>query len=510
MSFFLLGHLNIPNTYPSPDAADKIEMALNPGSPPGVGPCYENHGYQAESLYPPRPAVVPSAYAVYPAQYYPPAVPQYSPRVLTHTSTPVIRAQPKSPSGTPCTSRTRRVLCITIALGTLLAGALVAAVLLWRFMEDKCSVSGMECGSSGTCISPSHWCDGVLHCPGGEDENRCVRLYGPNFILQVYSAQRRSWHPVCHDDWSESYGRAACQDMGYRQIRNRTSGGSYLMLQGQRMERNSFYSSQGIADDSGATTFMKLNISSGSMDLYKKLYHSEVCSSKTVVSLRCIECGVSQKMSRQSRIVGGMGAALGDWPWQVSLHVQGIHVCGGSIITPEWIVTAAHCVEEPLNHPRYWSAFAGVLRQSFMFYGNGYRVEKVISHPNYDSQTKNNDVALMKLQTSLIFSGKTSDMLNAAMVRLLEPWQCNSKHVYNGLVMPAMICAGYLQGAVDSCQGDSGGPLVTLKRSIWWLIGDTSWGSGCAKANRPGVYGNMTVFTDWIYRQMRVTVPSAF
>lgn len=62
-------------------------------------------------------------------------------------------------------------------------------------------------------------------------------------------------------------------------------------------------------------------------------------------------------------------------------------------------------------------------------------------------------------------------------------------------------------------QGDSGGPLVTLKNSIWWLIGDTSWGSGCAKANRPGVYGNVTVFTDWIYRQMRVTfrpLPTGF
>lgn len=99
--------------------------------------------------------------------------------------------------------------------------------------------------------------------------------------------------------------------------------------------------------------------------------------------------------------------------------------------------------------------------------------------------------------------GKVSDVLNAAMVPLIEPWRCNNKYVYNNLVTPAMVCAGYLQGTVDSCQGDSGGPLVTLKSGIWWLIGDTSWGSGCAKANRPGVYGNVTVFTDWIYRQMR-------
>lgn len=60
----------------------------------------------------------------------------------------------------------------------------------------------------------------------------------------------------------------------------------------------------------------------------------------------------------------------------------------------------------PLNNPRYWTAFAGILKQSSMFYGDGYRVEKVISHPNYDSKTKNNDVALMKLQTPLLFNGE--------------------------------------------------------------------------------------------------------
>lgn len=53
-------------------------------------------------------------------------------------------------------------------------------------------------------------------------------------------------------------------------------------------------------------------------------------------------------------------------------------------------------------------------------------------------------------------------------------------------------------------QGDSGGPLVTHHYSVWWLVGDTSWGTGCATPNKPGVYGNMTVFTDWIYKNMQV------
>lgn len=48
--------------------------------------------------------------------------------------------------------------------------------------------------------------------------------------------------------------------------------------------------------------------------------------------------------------------------------------------------------------------------------------------------------------------GKTSDVLNAAMVPLIETSRCNSKYIYNNLITPAMICAGFLQGTVDSCQ----------------------------------------------------------
>ncbi|KAM5153824.1 LOW QUALITY PROTEIN: transmembrane protease serine 2 [Callospermophilus lateralis] len=247
------GRLERSRCLPLPNAVDKIRMALNSGPSPGIGPYYENHGYQPEALYPSQPAVAPNVYAAYPAQYYPSPVPQYTSRVPTHTSTPGIYRQPKPPLGTVCTTRAKKVLCVTFVLGTFLVVTVIAAVLVWKFLENKCSVSEMECGSSGTCISPSFWCDGIAHCPNGEDENQCVRLYGPNFILQVYSPERKAWHPVCQDDWNENFARAACKDMGYK---------------------NSFYSTR-VVDDSGAASFMKLNTSAGTVDLYKKLYHRE-------------------------------------------------------------------------------------------------------------------------------------------------------------------------------------------------------------------------------------------
>lgn len=485
-------------------------------------PYYENYAYQPENLDPQRHF---NGYNMYPpssSNYlpsapprYPPSVPHYVPRVSAHQSTPVpSTVQPIQSSSKMCKAGTRKTICAILLIVLVLIGAAITCVLIWYFVTDSCSGSKIRCGTTGVCVTPSQWCNGVNDCPNGEDENRCVRLYGPNFILEVYSSEFKGWYSVCHDDWNDNYGKTACTDMGYN--------------------TNTYFKSTPIAPIPGTIKFMRLNTSAENIDLYKKLYNSLWCPSGSVVSVRCIDCGLSSKrLSPRNRIVGGSAVLPGDWPWQVSLHVPRVHLCGGSIITPEWIVTAAHCVEGKFSDSHLWTVYAGILSQSAMFFGN--RVAKIISHPNYDSTTKDNDVALMKLQSPLSFNqrigpvclpnpglmfqpqqmcwitgwgakhqgGNTSNELNAAAVPLIDSSTCNNLLVYNGLILPTMICAGYLEGKVDSCQGDSGGPLVTLKDSLWWLVGDTSWGSGCATQFRPGVYGNMTQFTDWIYRNMQ-------
>ncbi|XP_077149957.1 transmembrane protease serine 2 isoform X2 [Ranitomeya variabilis] len=471
---------------------------------PNRPPYYDNNGYQPEhNIYDNR-----SPYNIYQPYPIPPPnvspVPQYLPQVTPHQS---VAANQQAKSKTWCSPSRQKIIFLVAAIIILI---IIAAVLCWYFLTSRCE---KKCGASSTCVRSSQWCDGADDCPNGEDETYCVRLYGKSFVLQAYSPTRSEWLSVCFDDWNQVYGPMVCQSMGYK--------------------RSSYNGSLLEPVTSELDGFASVNTSVSFTKLYTSIRTRDYCPSRKVISLRCIDCGQSTKQTTSGRIVGGTAAKNGDWPWQVSLQIGQSHVCGGSIVTPDWIVTAAHCVEGNYASARVWMVYAGSILKSG---GVPYSVERVISHPNYDSETKNNDIALMKLKTSLSLTnsnikpvclpnagmpwtqtqpcwisgwgytyqgGSTSSVLMAADIPLISSSVCNTPSVYNGVITSTMICAGVLSGGVDTCQGDSGGPLVTKTNNFWWLVGDTSWGAGCAQRNKPGVYGNVTVFLEWIYHQMQ-------
>ncbi|XP_045400127.1 transmembrane protease serine 9 isoform X2 [Lemur catta] len=242
------------------------------------------------------------------------------------------------------------------------------------------------------------------------------------------------------------------------------------------------------------------------------------------------DCGLQPARRTAGRIVGGMEASPGEFPWQVSLRENKEHFCGATIISARWLVSAAHCFNE-FQDPTEWVAYVGTTYLSSSE-ANTVRaqVTRIVKHPLYNPDTADFDVAVLELSGPLPFSrdiqpaclpaathvfppGKKClisgwgylkedflvkpEVLQKATVELLDQALCAG--LYGPSLTDRMVCAGYLDGKVDSCQGDSGGPLVCEEHSgRFFLAGIVSWGIGCAEARRPGVYARVTRLRDWI------------
>uniref|UniRef100_A0A8C5FGI9 ST14 transmembrane serine protease matriptase a n=1 Tax=Gadus morhua TaxID=8049 RepID=A0A8C5FGI9_GADMO len=246
-------------------------------------------------------------------------------------------------------------------------------------------------------------------------------------------------------------------------------------------------------------------------------------------------CDCGRSLFKTSRIVGGQDAVAGEFPWQVSLHSKDHgHLCGASIISERWLVTAAHCVQDNgksrFSQPGTWEAYLGlhVQRQTGKT-AERRTLKRIIPHPYYNEYTYDNDIALMELSSSVPYSdhirpicmpaaqhvfppghsvwitgwgatregGLAATVLQKAQVRIINQTVCNN--LMANQITSRMMCAGVLLGGIDACQGDSGGPLSSpSKGGRMFLAGVVSWGDGCARKNKPGIYTRVTKYRGWI------------
>lgn len=225
----------------------------------------------------------------------------------------------------------------------------------------------------------------------------------------------------------------------------------------------------------------------------------------------------------EGRIVGGNATTIDKIPYQVSFRRYNAHVCGGSIITPKHVITAAHCT---MGIVRDFSVLAGSTTRTGEENQQIRDVPSLVRHPRYSWNSWDHDIAVAVVDTEFEFNKFVRAIklpqfgvipVEGAIVTvsgwgftsanggdtLPEVLQYVSKHIvgnakcnasYYGRIKEGMVCAVLVPGGKDACTGDSGGPL-TLDGL---LTGVVSWGWGCAQKGYPGVYTRVSHYVNWI------------
>ncbi|KAF2349732.1 Serine proteases trypsin domain [Trinorchestia longiramus] len=251
-------------------------------------------------------------------------------------------------------------------------------------------------------------------------------------------------------------------------------------------------------------------------------------------------CGRRQQSNRVKRIVNGVEALPGHWPWTVVVNLNpyglGSIICGGTLISDRYVITAGHCIVRAMIDGKrtldYFSVKVGVLQWEAPV--EAIQLKAFHAAPLYDADSFADDIAVLELFKPVTFNetvqpiclpqefedfigqqayvtgwghnqstgSSYTDFLQETEVQVLSQHKCCQvlKSPQDSLEKrKAALCAGYVDGRTDACQGDSGGPLmVETQCGRWVLIGVVSYGQSCAEADMPGIYSSVPHFRRWI------------
>lgn len=349
------------------------------------------------------------------------------------------------------------------------------------------------------------------------------------------------WGTICDDGWTDKDAAVICRQLGYKgPAKARTmayfgEGKGPIHVDNVKCTGNERSLADCIKQDIGRHN-CRHNEDAGVICDY---FGKKASGSVSKESLSSV-CGLRLLHRRQKRIIGGKNSLRGGWPWQVSLRLKSTHgdgrlLCGATLFSSCWVLTAAHCFKRYGNSTRNYVVRVGdyhtLVPEEFE---EEIGVEQIVIHQGYRPDSSDYDIALVRLQgpqeqcarfsshvlpaclplhrerpqktasncyiTGWGDTGRAySRTLQQAAIPLLPKRFCEER--YKGRFTGRMLCAGNLHehSRVDSCQGDSGGPLMCERPDHSWVVyGVTSWGYGCGVKDSPGVYTKVSTFVPWI------------
>ncbi|CAF1237001.1 unnamed protein product [Rotaria magnacalcarata] len=235
-------------------------------------------------------------------------------------------------------------------------------------------------------------------------------------------------------------------------------------------------------------------------------------------------CGCSLDSAIVTKIIGGENAMENSWGWAVSIRIRNNHMCGGSLISSQLVLTAAHCIVSV----KTISSLSVTAGSKYLSMINQQRsVSQAFIPFNYDLTTYTNDIAIIRLSSPFDMNDRSlaficlppsienypPDNMTAVAIGwgVLSTTDKTSSNTLQQVTLKTIsnvistcsisvhdenvqICAGVQGGGKDTCQGDSGGPLMMFSNQRWYIVGITSYGNGCASPYYPGIYTRVSIY----------------